>query len=129
MSVDWTDNRPRRAIDRDDFLRAHAVIYALDLKSRDNEHRPLWLILREFYEMRDPQTMRVTLDDIVGDEAARREITHALHVLETLAGGDLNIHDRPTRAPKGVCATADCDNETFATYCLSCELLRGMGRS
>ncbi len=125
MSVDWTDNRPRRAIDRDDFLRLHAVLYALDLKSRDDEKRPLWAILREFYEIRDPQTMRVTLDDIVGDEAARRETTHALLVLENLATGELTIYDRPTRAPKGVCATPDCDNETFATYCLGCELLRG----
>lgn len=116
------DDRPVRPLDRDDYERAYIVLSALKLKAVLGEDRPLWGILRDFHQDRAPGGSRVGPDDLVGDEAASAEVTHALIVLELLAGGTTMIHDRPTLASQTVCRVPGCPNTTTTALCWQHEL-------
>ncbi|MGS2615132.1 hypothetical protein ACVCAH_11495 [Micromonospora sp. LZ34] len=111
-----------RPLDRDDYERLYAVLHALRSKAYADEDRPVWEILRDIHEEYLSPHHPVPLDDLVGDQAASREISHAMIVVERLMRGLTTISRRPTNGVAGVCATTGCPNLTFATYCWHCEL-------
>lgn len=112
----------RRPLDRNDYERVYAVLHALQLKAVHGEDRELWDILRDLHQ-ENVGGGRVTPDDLIGDEAAAAEITHALIVMEMLMRGETTIRvGAGFSALQTVCAVPGCPNLTTTSLCLHHEL-------
>ncbi|GIM98012.1 hypothetical protein Ato02nite_098050 [Paractinoplanes toevensis] len=63
------------------------------------------------------------VDEIIGPDAAEREIQHAMIVLEMLMRAKSTIRKNAAARPvQSVCATPGCPNLTTEYYCMHCEL-------
>ncbi|MFE2174417.1 hypothetical protein [Kitasatospora sp. NPDC059462] len=112
----------RRPINNSDFERIYAVLHALRAKAFEgDEDRPVWEILHELHE-EYVEGRPVPLDDLIGDEGASREITHALIVLEVLKRGENMVPAGRPMAVERRCATPGCPNTTVAALCWHCEI-------
>lgn len=120
-----TQHGNRRPIDKDDWNRVYATLHALHLAAHDDEDRRVWELLRDIYEDDRPETERVGASDMVGDQAANREVHHALVVIESMMRGTATVPEVGITAVSTVCATPGCPRTTFATYCVECESARG----
>src|SRR3954451_14079134 len=96
---------------------------ALKLKAMLGDDRPLWKILVDLREEKLNEAARLPRDELVGDEAANREVTFALIALEMMMRGETTI---PMSAGESgvqhLCAYPGCTQITSALYCLHHEL-------
>ncbi|MFF1872822.1 hypothetical protein [Kitasatospora herbaricolor] len=95
----------QRPIDSSDFERIYAVLQALRAKAfKGDDDRPVWEILHELHEDY-VEGQPVPLEDLIGDEGASREITHALITLELLKLGKTMVPVERPMAVESRCAT------------------------
>jgi hypothetical protein len=117
--------REQRPIDKDDYERVYIVLMAMKLKAVLGEDRPLWEILRDIREENARDDSRLMPGDLVGDEAASVEVTHALIVMEQLMRGSGTVPAGPALASQTVCSVSGCPNLTTTALCLQHELEHG----
>lgn len=113
----------RRPIERADYERAMAVLYAYDLHLAEPD-TPLYEHLGNLHEENLSVDARLSREELLGDRGFRRERTAAIILLENLIRGSGEVPVE-VHGAKQVCATPGCPETTDGVFCLSCELKSG----